>query len=522
MAVSTTEAGVKRIGNGTTTVFSFSFEGTNAAEIKVSNIVGSALVPITSGFTVSLNPGGNGGNVTFTTAPANNQEFYIFRETALTQLVSVSSQQKYDPNVVEAVWDKLTFISQELKAEVDRAVKVVPGSSGDDLLLQIEQAAATATAAQNAASASAVAAAESAADAEAVAATLVYATKTEAVTGTLTNKLISPATARDIVTAYDPSNFMINGCFDIWQRNVNFTVNGYTADRWLLTGTGGTRTVSREDVPIGTKFGVNSPDFHARLSVSGQSGSNSAGLAQRIEGVRSYEGETITIMGWARRFSGAGNMEVSAEQFFGSTGSALVTVPGVIVPLTSSWAPFAVTLTIPSAAGKIVSPALQDYLQLNFMASNGGSPLGIQTAAIDLWGVHVKLGTHEVNACTLYRSRHVADEYRKCLRYYYRQSGGGRIGTGHAFATSNAHIHTFFPEPLRVAPTAVELGTILAWHAIIVGPTQVTCNIIPTFVASTQYMATTVFSVATAITASVGVTGILTSTGAFIGWSAEL
>lgn len=176
MTVSTIEAGVIRIGDGVTTVFSFSFEGRLAADIKVSNIVGQALQPVVSGFTPALDVDGVGGTVTFSVAPANLQSFYIYRETELTQLVSVSSQNKYDPKVVEDVWDKLTLIAQDLTADVARSVKVAPGSSSDTLLAAIFAAeAATAadaveTAADVVSTAANVVAAEAAAAASAASA----------------------------------------------------------------------------------------------------------------------------------------------------------------------------------------------------------------------------------------------------------------------------------------------------------------------------------------------------------------
>lgn len=162
MSVSTTSAGVIRIGDGLTTVFSFSFEARLASEIKVSNILSTVLDPVLTGFTVTLNPSGEGGTVKFDVAPANQLKFYIFRETALTQLVSVSSQQKYDPEVVEGVWDKMTFQIQELADQTARAVKVVPGQTGDELLTAIATAEATSTAAAAAAATDANAAAVSA------------------------------------------------------------------------------------------------------------------------------------------------------------------------------------------------------------------------------------------------------------------------------------------------------------------------------------------------------------------------
>lgn len=169
MSVSTVEAGVIRIGDGVTTVFSFSFEGRIASEIKVSNIVGQALEPVLSGFTPALDLDGVGGTVTFSVAPASLQSFYIYRDTELTQLVSVSSQSKYDPKIVEDVWDKLTFITQDLAADVALSVKVAPGSSSDTLLAAIFAAEAS-TAADAIDTAADVVAAEAAAAAAAASA----------------------------------------------------------------------------------------------------------------------------------------------------------------------------------------------------------------------------------------------------------------------------------------------------------------------------------------------------------------
>lgn len=191
MSVSTTSAGVIRIGDGLTTIFSFSFEARLASEIKVSNILSTVLDPVLTGFTVTLNPTGEGGIVKFDVAPADELEFYIFRETALTQLVSVSSQQKYDPEVVEGVWDKMTFQIQELAEQTARAVKVVPGQTGDELLAAI-------AAAELSASASATAAATEADNAEDAAAA---AALSAAAAATFNPALYQLIETRAIVTA---------------------------------------------------------------------------------------------------------------------------------------------------------------------------------------------------------------------------------------------------------------------------------------------------------------------------------
>lgn len=152
MSVSNVTSAVIRIGDGVTVAFAFDIEAIDAASIKVGYIEGITVVnadPLT--YSVAMNVGLTGGTVTFLAAPVTGKKIYIFRQTDKTQVVSVSRQQSYNPSVVERVWDKLTLISQELKRDVDRAVKTGPDADPDQLITAIEtarqEAAASATAA---------------------------------------------------------------------------------------------------------------------------------------------------------------------------------------------------------------------------------------------------------------------------------------------------------------------------------------------------------------------------------------
>lgn len=138
MTVATQTAGLIVIGNGVTTVFPFNFAVTDAADIFVSTIAGAVETPVSPiAYVVTLSGTGEGGNVTFTVAPLNGVKHYIYRSTPQTQLVSVSSQQRYDPEVVENVWDKLTFLIQELAAEVATTVRTTPGEDPTTLVNQV-------------------------------------------------------------------------------------------------------------------------------------------------------------------------------------------------------------------------------------------------------------------------------------------------------------------------------------------------------------------------------------------------
>lgn len=228
----------------------------------------------------------------------------------------------------------------------------------------------------------------------------------------------------------DPQNLIINGAFDFWQRGTSFTTGVYGADRWFNGLSGGTVTQSRQAFTVGDTIGSTSPTYFLRQNVTGQTTSAQyAVTTQRIEGVRSYAGQTITVLGWAKRATGTGNMALEAEQSFGTGGSPSASVTSIsptTVTLTTSWAAFAVTMTIPSITGKTLGTNLNDYLAINFWASAGSTldarsnSLGLQTIAVDLWGVHIKLGTQTTAAVDLYKRPEQGPELERCQRYYQK------------------------------------------------------------------------------------------------------
>jgi hypothetical protein len=229
----------------------------------------------------------------------------------------------------------------------------------------------------------------------------------------------------------DAENRIINGAFDFWQRGTSSTAAGYVAaDRWSTSATGGTVTQSRQAFTVGDTLGSNNPTYFLRQTVSGQTiSSHLAATVQAIEGVRSYAGQTITVLGWARRSSGTGNMAVEGVQEFGTGGSPSAVVTAIsptTVTLTGSFAPFAVTLTVPSITGKTLGTSGSDKFSLVFWASSGSdynarnNSLGLQTIGVDLWGVHIKVGTHTTAATDLYKQPEMGPELARCQRYYER------------------------------------------------------------------------------------------------------
>jgi hypothetical protein len=259
----------------------------------------------------------------------------------------------------------------------------------------------------------------------------------------------------------DPENRIINGAFDFWQRGTSSTSSGYVAaDRWAQFPSGGTVTQSRQAFTLGDTLGSNNPAYFLRQTVSGQTlASHYAIISHAIEGVRSYAGQTITVLGWARRSSGSGNMAVSMDQSFGSGGSPSSNVQGAgqTVTLTGSWAAFALTFSVPAITGKTLGSNGNDYLQLLFWSSAGSdanartNSLGLQTIGVDLWGVHIKVGTHTTAATDLYKQPELGPELARCQRYY--TTAPANITGDTCVAGGEARVTWFFKATMRVTPT---------------------------------------------------------------------
>jgi hypothetical protein len=281
----------------------------------------------------------------------------------------------------------------------------------------------------------------------------------------------------------DPENRIINGAFDFWQRGTSFTADAYGADRWKNAAGGGTVTMSRQSFTVGDTLGNNNPTYFLRQTVSGQTlASQLAVIEHRIEGVRSYAGQTITVLGWARRSSGSGNITVRAEQNFGTGGSPSATVSAlsnVSVTLTTSWEPFAATFAIPSIAGKTLGSNGNDFFRLMFWTSAGsdfnsaGISLGLQTIGVDLWGVHIKVGTHTTAATDLYKQPELGPELQSCYRYFQQTV----ITNGTAVNTVVVNGIAPLVVTMRAPPAVSLTGNTILTDGFATNPTQSSPNV---------------------------------------------
>ncbi len=275
-------------------------------------------------------------------------------------------------------------------------------------------------------------------------------------------------------------NKIINGDFGINQRNFSSSTSGsvYTFDRWLKDngGNDGTTTTSAQTFTVGTApvAGYESINF-LRSVVTGQTATNCySQISQKIEDVRTFAGQTITLSFWGKAASGTPKIAVEIRQNFGTGGSpsSVAQAAGGSVTLSTSWARYSLTMNIPSISGKTLgTTAGTSFLQLLFWLSAGSdynsltNSLGIQNATIDIWGIQAEAGSVATPFTTA--SGSIGGELALCQRYYYRVGGSSayeRLSTMASGASSTTLTATFAsPVTMRVAPTIVDYSTLTFW-----------------------------------------------------------
>jgi len=257
-------------------------------------------------------------------------------------------------------------------------------------------------------------------------------------------------------------NKIINGDFGVWQRGTSFSITGqaYLVDRWLWTGggSGATRTLTQQTFTPGTApvAGYEGTYFARYTQSVAGTGSTYNQFQTRLEDVRLFAGQTATISFWAKA-DATRSLDLYIGQNFGSGGSGAVETAftGSPVSLTTSWARYTATVTVPSVSGKTIGTG--SYLYFYFGMPNNV----VQT--IDYWGVQLEQGSVATAFNTATGT--VQGELAACQRYYYRSIAFLSYAT---FATSTPAASTtviyqmpfLVPSTLRAAPTVVDWSTL--------------------------------------------------------------
>jgi hypothetical protein len=243
-------------------------------------------------------------------------------------------------------------------------------------------------------------------------------------------------------------NQCINGAFDVWQRGTSFSSNVYTADRWQ-TQTNKTLTVSRQAFTAGAApVAGYEGTFFLRQTYSAD-GSYGA-LQTKLEDVRLFAGQTITLSYWAKADATYSNTP-SVSQNFGTGGSSAVGTNGTTHNITTTWTRYSSTIILPSISGKTIGTNSFFMLQPILIESTGAR-------TIDIWGVQLEAGPVATPFQTATGT--IQGELAACQRYYQRFTGNTYTNLGIANAPSTTAGSTSVPllTAMRVTPTAIDYG----------------------------------------------------------------
>ena len=236
-------------------------------------------------------------------------------------------------------------------------------------------------------------------------------------------------------------NRIINGNMMIAQRGTSFSNPASSAsygslDRWGTYNSGSAITYAQVAGPTGYRYA---------LQATGATGNTQTELFQRIESYNCSDlsGQTITIQA---NISASSAQTVGWSLLYCNTQDTFSSTTNISVgtwSVTTTAATFTATITgLPSGA--------TNGLELRFYPQNGGA---FTSGTITITGVQLELGS----VATPFEVRSVGTELALCQRYFWQsQNLTGTytlFGSGVYNSSTQASIVTFFPQPMRVAPT---------------------------------------------------------------------
>jgi hypothetical protein len=116
-----------------------------------------------------------------------------------------------------------------------------------------------------------------------------------------------------------------------------------------------------------------------------QHGGEDCFFVQRIEDVRTFAGQEVTVSYWAKADTtiSSGDLLIKAFQDFGTGGATAVPTNFTPNPsVTTAWQRFTATMTLPSISGKIIGGSEDDFLLLRFHFGAGAGVNALYLANI--------------------------------------------------------------------------------------------------------------------------------------------
>jgi hypothetical protein len=247
-------------------------------------------------------------------------------------------------------------------------------------------------------------------------------------------------------------NVLINSDFKISQRNTGLTTTStiFVVDRFSLNYTGGTCSGEQKTFSPGAGItGLAGVENYLEYISSGQSATTDFMRCRNaFEDVYTFAGETVTFSFYAKAATGTPKIALGFSQNFGTGGSTGVTTKAGDVTISSSWARYSITFTMPSISGKTIGANHFNTVQF-FMSAGTGVDSGI-------WGIGVQNNTFQFTALQL-EAGSVATPFQTatgnpqselvvCQRYYQRIASSTPLMVGHNRSTTECD----FAFPLKV------------------------------------------------------------------------
>lgn len=271
--------------------------------------------------------------------------------------------------------------------------------------------------------------------------------------GTLATDSVTATKIPDTVEAGFKSgrkNLIINGGFDVWQRGTSLAgANKYLADRWFNTTSA---TQSRQTFTVGQTDVPHNPTYYYR-QVTGSS--EWYETRQKIENVALTAGREVTLSYWMKASSAFTNAPYRVQNF-GSGGSSEVSAALTTASVTTSWAKYTQTFTLPSVSGKTIGAG--SYLQIHILRAN------LNNITVDIANVQLEYG----NTATDFEQRTYGEELILCQRYFHQQGRQGSDGyenvlVAAAHSSTNARAVYCLPTTMRAFPTVAADGN---WQTV--------------------------------------------------------
>lgn len=182
----------------------------------------------------------------------------------------------------------------------------------------------------------------------------------------------------------DRKNKVINGDFTRALRGTSHSSPGYgSIDRWYLHHPTSSQ-LSQQTFALGQTDVPDEPEFYGRVVRDIAASINNSVLEQRIEGVRTFAGQQVTVSFYAR-CNIQKTFNVGLDQIFGTGGSPSPAV-GHFLPFTAetTWSKIVLVFNLSSIVGKTIGTNGNDYLGLRFIEFSSFSTFNLDVSHVQV------------------------------------------------------------------------------------------------------------------------------------------